>query len=298
MVNAQILAALRTFSIAAEQGSFTAAAGVLCITTGAVSQQIKALELQLGCQLFNRLPRGLALTAEGEQLWRSVSRNLNEISQAVEQLKRNTVEGRVRLRSIPSLVYKWLVPRLGAFQQQYPGIMVEALAEESVLQLSQSDFDLAIDYGFGEYPGFEAELLFEEKLFPVASPDYCHARDWQSDDVWQGVTLLHDSMPWQGAAADAEWRYYLSQLGVEVPADLGGHHFNRADLAIEAASAGLGLALARGSLVVEALESGRLIAPLPAVSSCCSYYLIRTKGGGLTPRVEVLRSWLLAQAKG
>uniref|UniRef100_UPI000A47F092 LysR family transcriptional regulator n=1 Tax=Marinobacterium profundum TaxID=1714300 RepID=UPI000A47F092 len=112
MINAQILAALRTFEVASRTLSFTRAAEQLHVTTGAVSQQIKHLEAQLGFKLFERLPRGLNLTGEGKQLFVVVHKSLQDLDGCVQRLQREMLEGQIRFRSTPSLLFKWLVPRL------------------------------------------------------------------------------------------------------------------------------------------------------------------------------------------
>lgn len=292
MINAQILAALRTFEAACQSRSFTRAAEHLHVTTGAVSQQIKHLEQQLGFRLFERLPRGLDMTAEGQQLFVVVHRVLQDLDNCIERLQRLVLEGQIRFRSTPSLLFKWLVPRLHLFHARYPDIHVDTFAEESLLKTEPRDFDLAIDYSFGDYRELKSELLLPETLFPVVSPDYAAGCDWQDPATWRRLTLLHDSMPWRGAARDAEWRYYLDQVGLTEVDSARGHYFNRADLAIEAAAAGLGVALARGSLIDEDLDRGRLVAPMPPVRSCCSYYLIYRPGTLENARIRVFFDWL------
>ena len=107
------------------------------------------------------------------------------------------------------------------------------------------------------------------------------------------MTLLHDSMPWREARRDAEWRFYLDQAGLGAVDSDRGHYFNRADLAMEAAAAGLGVALARGCLIDKDLDRGRLVAPLPALPSCCTYYLIHRPGALDNARLRVFFDWLL-----
>jgi len=294
MINAQILAALRTFEAAAGELSFTRAAARLSVTTGAVSQQIKHLEEQLGFRLFDRLSRGLRLTAEGQQLYAVVHRCLLDLDSCVQRLQHQLLEGQIRFRSTPSLLFKWLVPRLHRFHARFPDIHVETFAEESLLKTEPQAYDLAIDYSFGEYRGLESELLLTETLFPVASPEYAAGRDWRDPASWREVVMLHDSRPWRDAKRDAEWRYYLDQAGLGGVDSARGHYFNRADLAIEAAAAGLGVALARGRLIDTDLETGRLVAPLPPVKSCCAYYLVHRPGVLDDARIRVFYDWLRA----
>ncbi|OZG72620.1 transcriptional regulator [Hahella sp. CCB-MM4] len=275
--------------------SFSAAARELYVTTGAVSQQIRKLEEQLGIKLFERRPSGIRLTAKGNELLTVTRQSIEAIRQTVERLQVNSIDTAVRLTSTPSFVFKWLIPMLKEFNLNNPDIKIETYAEAALLNLSTASFDLAIDYSKGEYQNFDATLLVEEILLPVISPEYMKGANWQDPKIWDSVSLLHDAMPWSDAPRDAEWRYWLDQSGLTDVSSRQGHYFNRSDMAIAAADAGLGVALARGSLVKEELASGRLIAPLPAVPSCCNYYLVTPKGKAISHSVGVLRDWLLSK---
>ncbi len=296
-LNTQILAALKTFEAAARLLSFSQAAQELSITPGAVSQQIKNLEVQVAARLFIRQARRVALTPEGAQLFSTVRPVLLELDSTLGRIKRNALQGTVRLRSIPSFVFKWLIPRLGDFQRQYPDIRVETFAEGSLLDLQACDFDLAIDYGQGQYPGLCATLMMPEQLFPVLSPTRVPAADWHIEQALQQLPLLHDSRPWAGAPPDAEWRYWLDENDLASVLSHTGHEFNRVDMAIEAAASGLGIAMARAALINDELARGRLIAPYPSVPSCCGYYLLYAPDALDNPRIRALHDWLLAMAQ-
>ncbi|MBY4677696.1 LysR substrate-binding domain-containing protein [Marinobacterium arenosum] len=298
-IKAQTLAALRTFEAAGRLLSFSEAARELCVTTGAVSQQIRKLEEQLGVALFERRVRAIALTPAGEELLGVTRRSLESLSLAVERIQRQTAEAAVRLKAIPSFVFKWLIPRLQAFHSRWPDIRVETFADAALLDIAGGDFDLAIDYGRdGHYPGFESHLLLPETLLPVMAPDYMPHTDWRDPQSWRQAALLHDAMPWPGAPKDAEWRRWLDQSGLSAVDSSCGHSFNRVDMAIEAAAAGLGIALARGAVVREALASGRLVAPLPPVAADCTYYLLIPEGTLASAPARLVADWLLQVASG
>ncbi|WP_027857237.1 LysR substrate-binding domain-containing protein [Marinobacterium jannaschii] len=294
-LKAQTLAALKTFEAAARLRSFTDAAKELCVTTGAVSQQIRKLEESLGIELFVRRSRGIALTAQAQELLTVTQQSLQSIEKVIDSFSQQGSE-EVRLKSTPSFVFKWLIPRLQAFHAEYPEIRVETFADAALLDLEAGDFDVAINYGFGSYPGFEAVRFMGESLIPVMSPDYQPEIDWQDSACWQQVNLLHDALPWPDAARDAEWRFWLDKSGLGAVNSASGHYFNRVDMAIAAASAGLGIALARRSLVEEELETGRLVAPLPAIESESSYYLLIPHAVRNSPSVQRLKNWLLKEA--
>jgi len=295
-LKAQTLAALKTFEAAARLQSFTDAARELCVTTGAVSQQIRKLEEALGVELFVRRSRGIALTSQAQELLAVTQQSLQAIEKVIDSF--NQLSGdQVRLKSTPSFVFKWLIPRLQAFNSIYPEIRVETFADAALLDLNAGDFDLAINYGFGNYPGFEAVRFMGEHLVPVMSPDYLPEIDWQDPASWQQVNLLHDALPFPDAERDAEWRFWLNKVGLSEVDSSKGHYFNRVDMAIAAASAGLGVALARQSLVAEELQSGRLVAPLGAVESDSSYYILIPHAVRNSPSVTRLKNWLLEEAE-
>ncbi|WP_431685755.1 LysR substrate-binding domain-containing protein [Hahella sp. NBU794] len=276
--------------------SFSEAARELYVTTGAVSQQIRKLEEQLGIKLFERRPSGIQLTAKGSELLTVTRQSIDAIRLTIDRLQTSPNDSSVRLTSTPSFVFKWLIPMLKEFNLSHPDIKIETYAEAALLKLGAASFDLAIDYSDGEYQNFDATLLVEEILLPVISPEYMKGANWRDPRIWDSVSLLHDAMPWPDSPRDAEWRYWLDRSGLPDAPSQQGHYFNRSDMAIAAADAGLGVALARGSLVKEELASGRLIAPLPATPSCCNYYLITPKGKAISHNASVLKDWLLSKA--
>ncbi len=299
-LNSRTLASLVHFEACGRLLSFSDAAKELSVTTGAISQQIRKLEDVLGMKLFERNPRGILLTPEGKELLLVTQQSVEAIEAVLEMLQKRQGEDVVRLKSTPSFVFKWLIPHLRAFNRNHPDIRVETFADAALLDLNSNDFDLAIDYSNGQYQDFDAQLLMHESLVPVTSPNYMPDADWSDPEIWKRVSLLHDSMPWPNSPRDAEWRYWLDQSGLTQVVSSSGHYFNRVDMAIAAADAGLGIALARSSLIKDELESGRLIAPFPPVQSCCDYYLLLPKGTADVANARVLRDWLkvLAQRSG
>ncbi|MBQ0755850.1 MAG: LysR family transcriptional regulator [Amphritea sp.] len=292
-LNSQILAAMKTFEASARLQSFSQAANELSITPGAVSQQIKNLERQLGVVLFTRKTRQVELTTQGGQLYETVQPALLSLNNCIGRMKRLNLEGNVRLRSIPSFVFNWLIPRLGGFQKRYPDIRIETFADGSLLDLKSRDFDIAIDYGDGHYPGLGHTLMMEEYLFPVVSPEYFSEIDWSASGALNRVPLLHDTAPWVGAAPDSEWRYWLEVNGMPGVDSSRGHYFNRSDMAIKAAVSGLGVAIARESLITDEIIRGRLIAPYAKQKCRCSYYIVYPEGVLSNPRVKAVHDWLL-----
>lgn len=289
-----ILTWLRCFEAAARHDSFTRAGEELNLSQGAVSQQIRQLEQWSGCVLFHRLPRRLQLTSQGLQLKAEVEPALRRIEQAVAAI-RNTVAP-IHVNCSPSFALRWLMPRLGSFMRRHAEIDVRLTAEFQQLDrasFTRAGMHVAIRYDPFDHADLHAELLMEDFLLPVASPALAqrHPRLDGAGD-FDGVTLLHDAQSWPDAADDAEWRAWLRPLrdGGAVNSQRG-LRFNLADLAITAALAGDGVAMAGMALVQDELEAGRLTAlSQRAVRSPARYVLLATDMADR--RVAAFASWL------
>lgn len=276
---------LSTFEVVANQLNFTQAAKQLHITVGAVSQQMQLLEQQLGLSLFERHSRGVSLTKQGNILHRAVLTNLGNLRQVIEELTRSTEDSKeVRLKLTPSFAFKWLVPRLENFYSQHPNIKIQTFAEAGLVDHSGTDVDLTIDYDVVPYPKTGAILLFAEQLIPVMSPSYPQ----DPTTFWQDATLLHDATPYKSAEKHVEWQCWLEQQGIAIDYQ-AGHFFNRTDMAMAAAEAGVGIAMARSALINDELRSGKLIAPFEAIDANAGYFLLQHT---YNPNVELFKKWL------
>ena len=170
---------------------------------------------------------------------------------------------------------------------------------------TDSNFDLAIDYGQSPYQSSDkkvsAELLLAEQLLPVMSPQYMAKFDWQQLNN-EDITLLHDAMPWMHADKDAEWRFWLQKMKLtsdKIELRSHGHYFNRTDMAIAAAAAGLGVALARCALLDDdlttlGLAKAGLVSPFNPIDAQAGYYLIQHHH---SPAIDCFKSWLEQQAQ-
>ena len=278
MLKSSQVSALHTFMLVAQYPSFSAAAKELHITTGAISQQLLQLESKIGFSLFERHSRGVKLTEAGETLRAVVQRSFHDIEESLHNLEQRENRKEIRLKLTPSLAFKWLLPKLEDFYHQNPDIQVQLFAEGALVDSERKDFDLAIDYGPFPYNRKNSELLMAESLLPVMSPSYLKAHPWLEDisnnqNYWDEVNLLHDAMPWAKAPRDYEWLYWASEMGVEI-STLKGHFFNRTDMAMSAAEAGVGIAMARSMLLQNELETGKLISPFKLIPANAGYFLI------------------------
>lgn len=295
---------LITFVETAKHRSLTRAAKALCVTTGAVSQQLIQLENQLGFSLFHRHSRGIQLSDDGKELLDVVERGLDDIDTVIDKILASEVgSNEIRLKLTPSFAFKWLVPRLKNFHKQYPDIQIQIFAEGALVESEIKDYDLAIDYGPLPYKHLDStllkpELLMKEKLLPVMSPSYLEAHpklkstSLKNSD-FDSVVLLHDAMPWSKASRDLEWKSWAAICGVEIKVNQG-HFFNRTDMAMSAAEAGVGIAMARTALIQDELRTNKLVTLFEPISAGAGYFLISNTS---SPAVEQFTAWLRGQIK-
>lgn len=301
-MKSNLISGLCLFSQVAEYNSFTGAARHLHLTTGAISQQIIHLEALLGFTLFERHSRGIRLTVKGTQLHQATQFHFSELSKLLDELKVEKQTNEIRLKLTPSFAFKWLVPKLESFHHDNPDIQVQIFAEGALVNSEIKDYDVAIDYGLHPYRNANAELILDEHLLPVMSPKYLEDHGWlktlfgeQKNSMpvkqWQEATLLHDAMPWEKATRDYEWLYWASAIGLDFKTDIG-HFFNRTDMAMSAAEAGVGIAMARMALIEDELTTERLVSPFKPIPANAGYYLIMNTRTNAT---ETFRHWLLGQ---
>lgn len=297
-VNAKTHAWLKVFSVSARHLSFTRAAEELHVTTGAVSQQIKQLEERLGFKLFRRLPRQLALTEEGRRLADVVEDAYQAVGTEVRRLKSGVMSGVIRLRSVPSFLHKWLTPRLPRLQARFPEIELHVRAEDSSVSLREGDYDLALDLNDGHYPGLSITPLMEEVIFPVCAPSLLKNRpSLRNPEHLAWYPLLHDVTAWRGSHDYAEWEYYLSAIDAPRTNVRRGYTFNRNHQTMEAAISGMGIAIARRTLIHDELNSGRLIAPFSQrVPTGMHYGIVHAPSALDDRRILAVHDWLVEEA--
>lgn len=300
-LNNSVMAWLRCFEATARVGSFTQAATELSVTQGAISQQVRALEDRLGVLLFRRLPRRLLLTAEGEQLREVATSTLDQLESTLSKIQDRHIAGPLALSCYSSFALLWLMPRIGAFYREHPQIDLRVAAEFHLLEMAtvlREGIDAAIRYDLGAYRDLESEHLLDEYLLPVASREFVKAHpQLRTPADLDPSMLLHDALAWPDASPDAEWRHWFGAVGVDGGAITAtrGRRFNMAQLAVEAALNGQGVAIGRLALIIDHLREGRLL-PLfgRAVPSPAAYRLVHVAQP--RPRVDLLTDWLMQEA--
>jgi LysR family glycine cleavage system transcriptional activator len=287
------LNSLRAFVAAARHLSFAKAAEELNVTPGAVSQQIKQLEDQLGCPLFRRTKRQLLLTDEGQACLPGLIESFDRMHEALDAIARVGHDGRLTVSVAPSLAAKWLVPRLDRFTALHPEIDVLVSASMHLADFDAEALDCAIRYGAGRYPDLVVEKLMPESVVPVCSPSLLDGpTPLRKPDDLEHVTLLHDDSPDQDASCP-DWRMWLRAAGVEQVDARRGLRFNQSSLVLEAAVSGRGVALAKARLAADDLRAGRLVSLFEAKQPLqFAYYFVAPVERSALKRVRLFRDWL------
>ena len=277
---------LRAFEAAARPQSFSKAADELFVTHAAVSRHVRELEEWLGTKLFVRTGRGVVLTDAGKRY----AARLTPIFDAVAEATRDAmIEGdssNLTVAPDGAFASRWLIPRLGQFNQAHPGIELSVSPGEYISDFYKGEDDIAIRYGAGGWSEVEAELLCIAKVFPVCAPQVIAGNPPEKPDDLVRYTLLHEnSRQW--------WADWLRAAGSS-DADLAwaGPLFQNY-LAIQAAEAGQGFALADQLNATDALAAGTLVRPFDFIQETDEgYWLVWGKGLKLNAAGLAFRQWL------
>lgn len=282
---------LAAFRAAARLQNLRAAAEELSLTHGAVSQQIKVLEEQLGFTLFHRHGRRVQLNAAGEALLQGVERAWSTLEDAVHAAAAASGNGgelRLRLTTLPSFAQHWLMPRIARWRDRHPDIALELEASQRVIDLQRDGFHAAVRQGKGPWPGLENELLAESPFVAVGTPATARRLAGVPAEALAQEPLLGD--------ADA-WTQWFAAHGLRrrvVPIAT----FNDAGLMLQAAEQGLGIALARELLAADALADARLAKVAPraiTLEGAYNYHLVYPPQLRDWPPLVALRAWMIEE---
>lgn len=284
------LNALRAFEAAARHLNFRIAAQELNVTQGAVAQHIRGLEADLGAKLFERLPRGLALTDEGRAYVPNIRRAFELISEATLLLRPEPA--RLTISVTPSFATKWLIPKLPEFVAHNPLVDLRILASESLSSFQADGVDIAVRQGRSPFgPGLMVDLLFPQQIVAICSPSLLPvgANEIAPTDIQHHV-LLHD--------AHNLWPEFMEKaLGLKMATEAKRMRFNQTGLAIDAAIAGQGIALASRFLVAADIAAGRLVQPIHAeMRGTQDFHVVVPRKQRHPEPTQAVRQWLLDEA--
>lgn len=288
-LRADWLPALAAFESAARHQNFAHAAEELHLTASAVSHHVRKLESRLGVLLFRRHARGVSLTAEGRQLADAASSALSDLGAVLGGLRLGRGEPeRLRISTLHSLTYTWLMPRLPRFLAANPRLRLAVDTEVALTRFDEGGADLALRHGAGHWTGLTAHFVMADTLFPVASSRL------------PGVGVLATAadiatLPLISDLARQGWHDWFRAAGVHGAQLDERHVFSDSTDALLAAAHGLGAALARARIVGPYLADGRLLRlPGPALTARWGYYLVYPSHRRLRPAARAFVDWLLA----
>jgi len=281
------LNAMRAFEASARHLSFTRAALELHVTQAAVSAQVKNLEARLGTPLFRRLPRGLALTDEGQALLPLLSDSFERMHAVLEQFEGGLHRQVVTVAVVGTFAVGWLLPRLPAFQRAHPAIDLRLMTNNNRVDLAAEGLDWAIRFGDGAWHGTEARALIAPPLSPACAPAV--ARRLRTPADLARETLLRSYRP-------DEWTRWFSAARVAPPL-VRGAIFDSSITMADAAAQGAGVALLPTALFGEALRSERLVQPFDVGVTLGGYWLTRLKSRPESDAMRTFADWLQARIR-
>lgn len=279
------LNALRVFEAAARHLSFTRAALELNVTQTAVSAQVRQLEDRLGTPLFRRLPRGLALTDEGQALWPTLSDAFGRLGAAIGQFEGGRRREPLTVAAVGTFAIGWLLPRLDDFARTQPWVDLRLLTNNNRVDLAGEGLDCAIRWGDGAWHGTEAEPLLEAPLAPVCAPRLAARLD-------RPAALARETLL-RSYRAD-EWQRWFAVAGCPAPL-LRGPVFDSSLALAAGAAQGLGVALLPVALFAADLRAERLVQPFPIEVAAGRYWLTRLKSRPETAAWRAFRDWLMVE---
>lgn len=282
------LQSLRNFEAAARHLSFKSAANELCVTPTAVSHHIKKLEEQLECLLFERKTRRVILTAQGQDLFNALYKSFNEVDEVIKQIKSHRERDVVTLGLGSIIGTRWLAPRLGDFWSRHPDIDLRLHHTSLPRQQDTDHFDLAIAWGDGNWSNSEFILFIQIQVTPVLSPEL---KQPESISDLFDYALIHQSNR-------ITWQQWFQHAGIERDIDHTSMVIDDANLILQAALDGQGVALGILPFVQDELSNGRLVRPFElSIDPGQAYYLLYRKNTLEKPAVKAVRDWLVEQVR-
>ena len=276
------LNALRAFDAAARHLNFTRAAIELCVSQGAVSHQVAALERRLGVPLFRRLPRGLALTDEGLALVPVLTDAFDRVGATLDRFAGGRYREVLNLGVVGTFASGWLLERLPDFARAHPEVDLRVMTNNNRTDLAADGLDFAIRFGDGAWHGTHAELIMDAPLTPLCAPGLAERLKAPGD-------LARETL-FRSYRAD-EWpRWFAAATVSDVPTR--ATVFDSSVPMVAAAAAGLGVALAPATMFARELAAERLVRPFAIEIETGRYWLTRLHSRPESAAMDAFRGWL------
>ncbi len=285
------IANLQAFEAVARRRSFALAAAELNLTASAISHQVSRLEAQLDIRLFERSAHGVRLSPAGEHYLMHVGAALNAIATATDDL-RHGIRNSLYVHTAPSIASLWLMPRLHRFAQAYPEISLNLSAAHTPSDFALGQADIDIRYGIPQWGDLVVEPLFEEAIVPLASPAFIRAHKLKRAEQLLDLPLI------QSNVSIVQWSDWFGRFTKLRAPDRFSLRFDRAQMSLDAATQGLGVALESAVNAGGHLADGRLKAPfgMDQAVRVKAHFAVYPERHAKRPAVEAFLSWLHSEA--
>jgi len=284
---------LRTFECAARHQSYSKAATEVFLSQAAVSQQMRQLEISMGCKLFDRRGRKMKLTQSGVKLHKATQQAFDTLISGFNDIQREGVEGELTITSTPSFSSMWLMPRLHKFSKKHPEIKIRVASSNHFEDLKQSHIDLAIRFGTScekaDVDGLKCDLFGEDDVYPVCSPQLAQDMLFNSpqDILKSWLVKLETPGPFN-------WEAWFKHAGViNYQAHKQWTEVASTDIALNAVLSGHGFTLAAEFLFSQYIEKGQLIIPIEIKHPLSvKKYLVYDDNSAKKMRLDIFIAWL------
>ena len=282
---------LQAFEAVARRRSFVLAAAELHLSASAVSHQVARLESHLGVRLFERSAHGVRISAAGERYLSRIEGALSAIAAASEDLRQG-VSNSLYVHSGPSFASLWLMSRLQGFAQAYPDIALNLSAAHTHSDFESGQADIDIRYGVPNWPNLVVEPLFEECIVPLASPEYIREHRLKRPEHLLGAKLI------QSNVSVVQWSDWFAAFTDKRAPDRFSVRFDRAQMSLDAAVQGLGVALESATIAGQHIADRKLkpVFGLEKAIKVKAHFLVYPARHAKRPPVEAFLSWLHREA--
>ncbi len=282
---------LLAFEAVARRRSFAVAAAELHLTASAISHQVARLESDLGVKLFERSAHGVRLSVAGAQYLERVGGALKAIAAATDDLRQG-VGNSLYVHSAPTLASQWLMPRLRRFAEAHPDISLNLSAAHTHSDFALGQADLDIRYGVPQWGDLVVEPLFEECIVPLASPAFIRERRLKRIEQLLEMPLI------QSNVSVVQWSDWLTRFAGQRAPDRFTLRFDRAQMSLDAATQGLGVALESATNAEQHLAEGRLkpVFGLDKAIRVKAHVVVYPARHARRPPVEAFLAWIHGEA--
>lgn len=282
---------LLAFEAVARRRSFSMAAAELHLTASAISHQVARLESDLGVRLFERSAHGVHLSPAGEQYLERVAGALSAMASATEDLRKG-VGNSLYVHAAPSIASLWLMPRLRTFYEAHPEISLNLSAAHTHSDFALGQADIDIRYGVPQWGDLVVEPLFEERIVPLASAGFIRQHRLKRVEQLLDVPLI------QSNVSVVQWSDWFAEFSSLRAPDRFSVRFDRAQMSLDAATQGLGVALESATNAEGHLREGKLKAVFgldKAVRVKAHFVVYPAKHAKREP-VEAFLAWIHREA--